>query len=117
MIQLLADQATPGAEVRIGALLTLGSRAQLAGEIERALLRAGSVVVRTRVRARGQLLPIARAGAVVLLEGDEHTPLLLTTADGLNSESYVLTGETAESIVKKLRHLNVVPNGEANHAG
>jgi sulfate adenylyltransferase subunit 1 len=55
-----ADTARPH-----GALLELGSRTELASELEQTLLRARGLVLRTRVRACSELLAVARTGAIV----------------------------------------------------
>jgi sulfate adenylyltransferase large subunit len=89
-----ADNATAGAGmIRVaheddaatvahtGALITIGNHAEAARLLEDLLLRAGVLVVRTRVADHTSLLPLLHAGAVVLAEGEPLTPVRASLFD------------------------------------
>jgi sulfate adenylyltransferase large subunit len=94
-----------------GALLELGSRSELAEELEQALLRARGLVLRTRVRAYSALLTVARTGAIVLIEGNDRDPMKLTLVDAPASEPIQLTSEEPAAILDELRRLNIISIG------
>ena len=71
------DETAAGATQPTGAILELGSRSDLAADLEKSLLQARALVLRTRVRAYATLLTVARTGAVVLIESDAHDPITL----------------------------------------
>jgi hypothetical protein len=119
MIQAVSDEpGTEGVATRpLGALLELGARSELAAELERTLLRARGLVLRTRVRAYSALLTVARSGAIVLIEGDDFNPIKLTLVDAPEPETHtLLASEQAASILDELRRLNVIPIGDPGDA-
>ena len=95
-----------------GAVLELGARSELAAELEQTLLRARRLVLRTKVRAYSALLAVARTGAIILLEGNDHNPIKLTLVDAPGSEPILLTSQEPAAILDELRRLNVVPTGD-----
>jgi hypothetical protein len=118
-----ADHATAGAgmirsmldaeEVAVhsrGALVALGNRPVLASKIEELLLENGLLAVRTRIQERASLLPLVRAGAVVLVEGGESGPVALTVFDGYSDEAReLLPGEDAEILLKMIQESEKIP--------
>ena len=96
-----------------GALLAVGSRADLAAALEKAILGARGLVLRTRVDARAALLSVARSGAVVLIESEDSAPIQLTLAFAESEQLRTLSNEDPAAILEELRHLNVVPRGES----
>ena len=108
-----ATRADPVGIRSYGALLELGSRSELAAELEQRLLRARGLVLRTRVRAYSALLTVARTGAIVLIEGDDGDPIRLTPVDALTAEPVLLTSEEPAAILDELRRLNVIPSGDS----
>lgn len=115
MIRAFLDETKADAEITrpCGALLELGSRTELAAELEQRLLRARGLVLRTRVRAYSTLLIVARTGAIVLIEGDDDDPMRLTPVDALTAEPVLLTTEEPAAILDELRRLNVIPTGDS----
>jgi sulfate adenylyltransferase large subunit len=115
MIRSFFDEtkADPVGTRSYGALLELGSRPELAAELEQTLLRAHGLVLRTRVRAYSTLLTVARTGAIVLIEGDDSDPIRLTPVDALTAEPVLLTSEEPAAILDELRRLNVIRTGDS----
>jgi sulfate adenylyltransferase large subunit len=60
-----------------GVLVQLGNRADVAAELERRLLHAGALALRTRVQDPSALGRILDAGATVLAEGADRRPVLI----------------------------------------
>ncbi|MDE3188752.1 MAG: sulfate adenylyltransferase subunit CysN [Acidobacteriota bacterium] len=116
MIRAITDAAedAPALAQATGALIALGARPHLAADLERALLGANVLVLRTRARgARAALLAVAHLGAVVLAESDAAGPVLLTVADTDAAETHVLAGEQAEEILNELKRLGAIPTGDS----
>ncbi len=107
------EETEPVAAEPSGALLEVGSRTALAAELEKAILNARGLVLRTRVNARAALLAVARSGSVVIIEGDEHAPMQLTIASAHSEQSRSLNLEDAAAILEELRRLKVIPTGES----
>jgi sulfate adenylyltransferase large subunit len=116
-----ADNATAGAgmvraaratALRVaehGAVVELGGDSDVVRELERQLLDAGAVVVRTRVADRGRLIPLAQAGAVVLMEGGVGEALHLTVVDHGATVRRELAGlGSVDEIVEELRRASVL---------
>ena len=104
MVRRLPD-ATPSAIGDHGALIELGNRSALAAQIEESLLEAGALAVRTRVRERTALMRLARAGAIVLREGDDSGPVEITVFDRFSNEvtSSTAGDDVARSILQTIR--------------
>jgi sulfate adenylyltransferase large subunit len=103
MIRSFEDLSHPAAEGRLvyGALVTVGDRRELAIELEDQLLEIGATVVRTRVADNDVLLPLVRAGAIVIVESShpEHV-----TVAGTHGEPFpARSAESAEAILAQLR--------------
>jgi sulfate adenylyltransferase large subunit len=115
MIRSFFDETSDEAESArpYGALLELGSRSELAAELEQRLLRARGLVLRTRVRAYSTLLTVARTGAIVLIEGNDFDPIRLTPVDEAHSEPILLASEQPAAIFDELRRLNLIPTGDS----
>lgn len=115
MIRTFADaeDAAPVAAGPAGALLTVGARPELAAELEKAILSAKGLVLRTRVHALAALLAVARSGSVVIIESDDLAPVHLTIATAHSESSRTLTTEKPAAILEELRRLNVIPTGES----
>jgi sulfate adenylyltransferase large subunit len=115
MIRSFLDETKAVADITKprGALIELGFRTELAVELEEMLLRAGGLVLRTRVRAFSALLTVARTGAIVLIEGDGGDPIKLTPVDAPTAEPALLMSEDSAAILNELRRLNVVPTGDS----
>jgi sulfate adenylyltransferase subunit 1 len=113
MIRAFADEAKAesSAASSHGAILELGARAELAAELERRLLQARGLVLRTRVRAYSALVTVARTGAIVIIEGDANDPIRLTPVDTPASHSISITSQEPGAILDQLRRLNVIPAG------
>ncbi|HTB98722.1 MAG TPA: sulfate adenylyltransferase subunit CysN [Terracidiphilus sp.] len=108
-----AEETEPVAAEPSGALLEIGSRTALAGELEKAILGARGLVLRTRVNARAALLAVARSGSVVIIEGDDLNPIQLTVASAHSEQSRSLNLEDSVAILEELRRLKVIPTGES----
>ena len=108
-----AEETEPVAAEPSGALLEVGSRTALASELEKAILNARGLVLRTRVNARAALLAVARSGSVVIIESDEQAPVQLTIASAHSEQSRSLNLEEAAAILAELRRLKVIPTGES----
>ena len=92
-----------------GAVAEVGSNGELAAQLERQLLAEGALVVRTRVTDRAGLIPLARAGAVVLLEGGPGRTLGLTVVDHEAVTERELSGASApDEFVEELRRSGVL---------
>jgi sulfate adenylyltransferase subunit 1 len=115
MIRSFLDETRADADTTRphGALLELGSRTELAAELEQTLLRARGLVLRTRVRGCSELLAVARTGAIVFIEGDGSDPIRLTPVDTPTAEPVLLTSEEPAAILDELRRLNVIPTGDS----
>jgi sulfate adenylyltransferase large subunit len=96
-------EGEPTAHVR-GALVHL-SDSGVAGELEERLLAAGALVVRTRVRSRERLLPLAHVGAVVITDAGEDR---VTVVDH-GGETTLDVAADAASIVAELQAAGVIP--------
>jgi len=107
-----AAEVQSGAAQTAGALLALGNRKHLAAELEGALLLAGVLVLRTRVTEQARLLPIARTGALTLVESDASGPIVLTRVDADAPESHELAFEQYTEILNELQHMRIIPSGE-----
>jgi sulfate adenylyltransferase subunit 1 len=114
MIRKLSDVAedVPAAAQPTGALLELGARHELAAELEKSLLQARALVLRTRVRAYAALLTVARSGAVVLIESETDGPITLTMAGALDADSRELASENPADILAEFRRLHIIPSGD-----
>ncbi len=110
------DESASGINRATRGLLVLGNRPHLASELEKALLDAGALVLRTHFPVSTQLVTIARLGAVVLVESHEDTPLTITRVDVLNAKPRELAAslEFAEpdQILNELQRLESIPTGE-----
>jgi sulfate adenylyltransferase large subunit len=116
MIQAFADEAKAEAVTAQshGAILELGARAELAAELERRLLQARGLVLRTRVRAYSALLTVARTGAIVIIESDANEPIRVTPVDTAASHSVSITSQEPGAILDELRRLDVIPAGDSS---
>jgi sulfate adenylyltransferase large subunit len=125
MICAFDDESSADRARSHGAILELGARSGLAAELEKSLLGARALVLRTRVQAHSVLLNVARTGAVVLIEGKNHDPIKLTLVHATGSEQsprtgpgpqggepIFLTSEEPAAIFEELQRLNVLPGGE-----
>ena len=97
-------------------LLKVGSRPFLAEQLEKALLAAGSVVLRTRFAGSTQLLNYARLGALVIAESDTPEPIAFARADSLGGSFYELAPELEharpEEFVAEIERIASLPTGE-----
>ena len=99
-------------------LVVLGNRSEVAVQLERSLLKAGAVVLRTRVPLSTSLIAIARLGAVVLVEGEDARPITLTAVHLASAVAHELPFDDAEAILNEIQRLGAMPNGEdANDDG
>ncbi|MGA7108710.1 MAG: sulfate adenylyltransferase subunit CysN [Terracidiphilus sp.] len=108
------DETAAGATQPTGAILELGSRSDLAADLEKSLLQARALVLRTRVRAYATLLTVARTGAVVLIESDAHDPITLSLTNSPNAAPRTLAIENSASILAELKRLNVIAPGDTD---
>jgi sulfate adenylyltransferase large subunit len=109
-----SHEAVAVATQTAGAILELGSRSQLATDLEKVLLRARALVLRTRVRAYATLLTVARTGAIVLIESDARDPITLSLTNTTNPASRTLVTEDSASILAELKRLNVIAPGDTD---
>jgi sulfate adenylyltransferase subunit 1 len=98
-------------------LLNVGTRKQVADELEQSLIASGALVLRTRVPVSAQLLTFARLGAFVLIESDESTPLTFIRADAAGANPQQLGPEfqaasDSSEIFNEIQRLASSPTGE-----
>ncbi len=103
--QLRSSQAMHG-------VLAVGNRAELTSQLEKFLLEAGVVVLRTRAALSPALVAHARLGAFILVEGDEQLPITLTPVHGAGAKPYELATENADEILEAIQRLGAIPDGE-----
>jgi sulfate adenylyltransferase subunit 1 len=110
------DESAPTINRATRGLLVVGNRSQLAAQIEKELLEAGALVLRTRVPVSASLVTIARLGAVVLVESDDNAPLTLARVDVLNTKPRELApafeSVDPDQILSELQSLESIPTGE-----
>jgi sulfate adenylyltransferase subunit 1 len=110
------DESAPTINRATRGLLVVGNRSQLAAQIEKELLEAGALVLRTRVPVSASLVTIARLGAVVLVESDDNAPLTLARVDVLNTKPRELApafeSVDPDQILSELKSLESIPTGE-----
>jgi sulfate adenylyltransferase subunit 1 len=110
------DESAPTINRATRGLLVVGNRSQLASQIEKELLEAGALVLRTRVPVSASLVTIARLGAVVLVESDDNGPLTLARVDVLNAKPLELApafeSVDPDQILSKLQCLESISTGE-----
>ncbi len=114
MIRSIADTeegATPINRATRG-LIAVGNRQELAAELEKSLLQAGALVLRTRVPVSASLVTIARIGAVVLVESDASDPVTLTRVDVANAQPRELAFDHPDEILNELQSLGALPTGD-----
>ncbi|HEY6491585.1 MAG: sulfate adenylyltransferase subunit CysN [Terracidiphilus sp.] len=92
MIHAISDSAASTTRALTGAL-SVGNRAHLASALEKLLLAAGALVLRTRTPLSPALVHFASLGAFILIESDEPSPLTFTRADTLDEKSIQLAPE------------------------
>jgi sulfate adenylyltransferase subunit 1 (EFTu-like GTPase family) len=109
------DESAPELIHATGALLILGDRQELAAELEKVLLKAGALTLRTRTRAYAALLAVARTGAVILMEGDERGPVKLTTVGAHATDSRELAFDDTDAILNELQRLGALPAGDSEN--
>ncbi|MGA7858393.1 MAG: sulfate adenylyltransferase subunit CysN [Terracidiphilus sp.] len=109
------EEAVPEMNHATGALLVLGNRHELATSLEKALLKAGALTLRTRTRAYAALLAVARAGAVVLMESDERGPVKLTTVGAHATDSRDLAFDEPVAILNELERLGAIRAGDSEN--
>ena len=109
------EEAVPEMNHATGALLVLGNRHELATSLEKALLKAGALTLRTRTRAYAALLAVARAGAVVLMESDERGPVKLTTVGAHATDSRDLAFDEPDGILNELERLGAIRAGDSEN--
>ncbi len=109
------EEAVPEMNHATGALLVLGNRHELATSLEKALLKAGALTLRTRTRAYAALLAVARAGAVVLMESDERGPVKLTTVGAHATDSRDLAFDEPDAILNELERLGAIRAGDSEN--
>jgi len=97
-------------------LLKVGDRPFLAGQLEQALLATGALVLRTRYAGAAQLANLARAGAFVISESDELSPIAFVRADSLSGNFYEITPELEyarpEEFLAEIERIASLPTGE-----
>ena len=98
-------------------LLAVGNRAELAAQLERSLLEAGAVVLRTRVAVSPQLLSFARLGALVLVESEVPGPISFARADTIGAKPTAIDAEDPDAILSEIERLGSVQTGEDNDYG
>jgi sulfate adenylyltransferase subunit 1 len=109
MIRSILDREEAAAHSR-GALISLGNRPAVASKFEESLLENGYLAVRTRIQEQASLLPLVRAGAVVLVEGFELGPVTLTLFDSFTDEARdTFPGEDAATLLKMLQEPGDIP--------
>jgi len=95
---LEARSRTAGA----GALIIVGDREALAGELEETLLARGALVVRTRVSNRDALQALVLAGAIVIQQTEANAPIAIIGPDGEMVADEI--SDDADAIVRYLDH-------------
>ncbi len=114
MIRSIADAAEAESQINRATrgVLALGNRAELAAQLERSLLQAGAVVLRTRVPLSPSLIALARLGAFLLVESDDPVPITLTPVRGANTTPHELALDEPDEILNEIQRLGAIPNGE-----
>ncbi len=96
-------------------LLVLGNRTEMASQLEQALLRAGALVLRTRIPVLPSLVLIARLGAVVLVESDVTGPITFIAVHGLDTVPQELAFDEPDEIFNEIQRLGAFPTGDADN--
>jgi sulfate adenylyltransferase large subunit len=109
-----ATKAVSDATLSTGALIALGSRRQLAEDLEKAILKSGALILRTRVQAYSALLTVARSGAIVLIESGDLAPIQITVVDAHGAEPFDLATEDPAAILSELQRLKAIPSGDVD---
>ncbi len=114
MIRSIADAGDAESEINRATrgVLALGNRAELAAELERSLLEAGAVVLRTRVPWSPPLIALARMGAFLLVESDDAVPITLTPVHAASTTPHELALDEPGEILNEIQRLGAIPNGE-----
>jgi sulfate adenylyltransferase large subunit len=114
MIRSISDAAESESAINRATrgLLIIGNRARLASQLEQSLLRAGALVLRTRVPLSPSLVAIARIGAVVLVESDVPGPITLTAVHGANTIPRELAFDEPDEILNEIQRLGAIPTGD-----
>ena len=114
MIRSIADAGDAESEINRATrgVLALGNRAELAAELERSLLEAGAVVLRTRVPLSPPLIALARMGAFLLVESDDAVPITLTPVHAASTTPHELALDEPGEILNEIQRLGAIPNGE-----
>ncbi|MGB7548986.1 MAG: sulfate adenylyltransferase subunit CysN [Terracidiphilus sp.] len=114
MIRSISDAAESESAINRATrgLLVVGNRPQLASQLEQSLLRAGALVLRTRVPLSPSLVAIARLGAVVLVESDVAGPITLTAVHGANTIPRELAFDEPDEILNEIQRLGAIPTGD-----
>ena len=114
MIRSIADAGDAESEINRATrgVLALGNRAELAAQLERSLLEAGAVVLRTRVPLSPPLIALARMGAFLLVESDDAVPITLTPVHAASTTPHELALDEPGEILNEIQRLGAIPNGE-----
>ncbi|HEY1580124.1 MAG TPA: GTP-binding protein [Terracidiphilus sp.] len=116
MIRAIEDGSDDGHRRATAGLLKIGNRPFLAAQLEQALLGAGAVVLRTHFAGAGQLLNLARLGALVIQESDEPAPIAFSRADSLSGSFHEIAPEfesaRPEQILAEIERLASLPTGD-----
>ena len=114
MIRGIADAAETESQINRATrgLLVLGNRRELASQLEESLLRAGAIVLRTRVPLSPSLIALARLGAFVLVESDHIEPITLTAVHVANTTPHELAFDEPDEVLNEIQRLGAIPNGE-----
>ena len=110
-----AAESTSALNRATSGLLVLGNRTEMASQLEQALLRAGALVVRTRVPVSPSLVLIARLGAVVLVESDVTGPITFIPVHGLHTVPQELAFDEPDEIFNEIQRLGAFPTGDADN--
>jgi len=112
MIRAFPEE-TQNARALKGAIVTLDGRSDLGGELEKMLLEAGALVLRTQVADPARLLPLVEAGAVVLSEsGRAQQPSIALAGHGRQALREFPADTDAATILQQLQTAGVISREE-----
>ncbi|WP_348263395.1 GTP-binding protein [Telmatobacter sp. DSM 110680] len=112
MIRAIEDASDTIDTHATAGLLNIGSRADLAAQIEQTLLAEGAIVLRTHSPASSQLATFARLGAFVILESDQLVPITFTRADSTIARPLACDSESIQKTLTEIHRLASIATGE-----
>jgi hypothetical protein len=114
MIRAISEEHS--ASHALAGVLAVGNRARLAEALERSLLAAGALVLRTRTPLSPALVHFAGLGAFILIESHESAPMTFTRADALDPKPIQLAPELESAdpnlFLSGLERLASAPTGD-----